>query len=67
MMNKPASTDNVSEEVTRLQAEVEHLQAVSNVTSMLGITLDVNQLLTNLISVVDNLVECNRSKSIRRY
>jgi signal transduction histidine kinase len=64
MMNKPASSDSVVEELNRLRSEVDRLQAVSNVTSMLGITLDVNQLLNNLISVVDNLVECNRTLAL---
>ncbi|NWF68208.1 MAG: GAF domain-containing protein [Chloroflexi bacterium] len=63
MINKPTETTTV-EEINRLRSENERLQAVSNVTSMLGITLDVNQLLTNLISVVDNLVECNRSLAL---
>jgi signal transduction histidine kinase len=64
MVNKHAPSDSVADELGRLHAEIERLQAVSNVTSMLGITLDVNQLLNNLISVVDNLVECNRSLAL---
>ncbi|MFN8373298.1 MAG: ATP-binding protein [Anaerolineae bacterium] len=64
MINKPVPNENVTDEVIRLRAEVDRLQSVSNVTSMLGITLDVNQLLTNLISVVDNLIECSRSLAL---
>jgi signal transduction histidine kinase len=62
------TSNNLAEELAKLRAENEslraeaqRLQAVSNVTGMLGISLDLNQVLNNLISVVDNMVECNRS------
>jgi signal transduction histidine kinase len=52
--------DKLQAQVASLNAEIKHLQALRDVTVQLGATLELEPLLTNLVSWIDKLVDSNR-------